>query len=466
MARVEGRRAFSFDACARITHAAGMTPVTGYARAGDAHVAYQVFGEGGDLVLVPEWASHVELQWQDPLCARFLDRLGAFSRVLTFDKRGVGMSDPVPLDALPTLEEWMDDVRTVMNAAQVDSAAVLGIGAGGPMSLLFAATHPERCRALVLVNTYARIVADADYPFGVPQDFVSRGLQWTTDTWGSGTTFDIAAPSLRTDHVARDFHGRLQRMSVSPGALTKMQAMLIGLDVRAVLPSVRVPTLVVHRAGNRLVPVAHGRYLAEHIENAHYVEVPGEDHAFYAGDISEIVDEVQEFLTGVRTGPEPDRVLVTVLFTDIVASTETAARVGDTAWHDLIDRHDAIVRRELERFRGREIDTAGDGFLAAFDGPARAIKCAMAIRDAVRTLGIQVRAGVHTGEAERRGSNLAGIAVNTGARVADKAGPSEVLVSRTVMDLVAGSGIRFLDRGTTTLRGVPGEWQLAAVEAA
>jgi pimeloyl-ACP methyl ester carboxylesterase len=443
-----------------------MPPATRYARSADAHVAYQTFGGGPDVVLVPEWASHVEVQWEEPRSARFLERLASFSRVVTFDKRGVGLSDPVRLDALPTLEEWMDDVRSVMDATQVEAAAVLGVGTGGPMSILFAATYPERCRALVLVNSYARIAAAPDYPFGVPAALARRGVEWSAETWGTGASFDLAAPSLRGEPSAREFHARLQRSSVSPGALAKMQAMLFGIDVRAVLGAVRVPTLVVHRADDRLVPVDHGRYLAQGIAGARYVELAGEDHAHYVGDIGELLDEVEEFLTGMRSGPEPDRVLATVLFTDIVGSTAKAVQIGDAAWRELIDRHDAIVRRELDRHRGREVHTAGDGFLAAFDGPARAIRCACAIRDAVRVLGIEVRAGVHTGEVDRRGTDLAGIAVHIGARVADQAGPGEVLVSRTVVDLVAGSGIRFLDRGIATLRGVPGEWQLSAVDAA
>lgn len=443
-----------------------MPPAVHYTRGPDAHLAYQVAGDGPDLVLVPEWASHVEMQWEDPRSARFLDRLASFTRLLTFDKRGVGLSDPVALDALPTLESWMDDVGTVMDAARVADAAVLGIGSGGPMSILFAATHPERTRALVLCNTYARVTATDDYPFGVPLDAVPAALQWTAETWGTGASFALAAPSLANEAAAKEFHARMQRASVSPGAVTRMQRMLIGLDVRAVLPSVRVPTLVLHRAGDRLVPVAHGRYLGEHIPGARFVELPGDDHAHYVGDIGEILDEVEEFLTGARSGPEPERVLTTVLFTDIVGSTEKASNLGDAAWRELIDQHDAVVQLHLARFRGREVHTTGDGVLAAFDGPARAIRCACAIRDALVPLGLQVRAGVHTGEVDVRGNDLAGIAVHIGARVADRAEPGEVLVSRTVVDLVAGSGIRFLDRGVATLRGVPGEWRLAAVEAA
>ncbi|MCU1426295.1 MAG: hypothetical protein JWL83_295 [Actinomycetia bacterium] len=443
-----------------------MTRATQYAGSGDAHIAYQVVGDGLDLVFVPEWASNVEMQWEEPRCARFLERLEDFARVATFDKRGVGLSDPVPLDALPTLEEWMDDVRSVMDAAEMPHAAILGVGAGGPMSVLFAATYPERTSALVLVNTYARITQAHDYPYGVPEVAIPQVIDWSAETWGTGASFDVAAPTLKGDQSARDFHARLQRASVSPGALRKMQTMLVGLDVRSVLSSVQVPTLVVHRVGDRMVPVEHGRYLAEHIAGAKFVELPGSDHAYYVGDVGGLVDEVQEFLTGVRSEPELDRVLATVLFTDIVGSTQQAAAIGDGAWRDLIDRHDASVRAQLARFRGVEVHTAGDGFLASFDGPARAIRCACAIRDALRPLGIEVRAGVHTGEVHRRGTDLSGIAVHIGARVADLADAGEVLVSRTVVDLVAGSGIQFHERGFTTLRGVPGEWQLHAVQAA
>jgi class 3 adenylate cyclase len=350
-----------------------------------------------------------------------------------------------------------------MDDAKADEAAVIGIGTGGPMSVLFAATHPERVRALVLLNSYARVTSTADYPTGVPEASAPQIVEWTTQTWGTGATFAVAAPSLHGDIAAREFHARLQRLSVSPGALARMQAMLVGIDARAVLPSLQVPTLVLHRTGDAVVAVEHGRYLADHIPGARMVELSGEDHAYYVGDTRPVLDEIEEFLVGTRAGVEPDRVLATVLFTDIVESTRIAADLGDNAWRDLVDRHDTIVRSQLARFRGEEIHTAGDGFLAAFDGPARAIRCACAIRDAVRPLGVEVRAGVHTGEFDRRGTNLTGIAVHIGARVAALGGPGEVLVSRTVVDLVAGSGITFADHGTTTLKGVPGEWQLFAV---
>jgi class 3 adenylate cyclase len=359
----------------------------------------------------------------------------------------------------------MDDVRTVMDAADMPRAAILGVGAGGPMSILFAATHPERTSALVLVNSYARVASAPDYAFGIPAQFVDRAVEWSTETWGTGASFAFAAPSLAQDRAAREFHGRLQRLSVSPGALRRMQAMLVGADVRSVLPSVQVPTLIVHRVGDRMVTIDHGRYLANNIPGAKLIELPGEDHAHYVGDTTEMVDGIQEFLTGVRPAFESERVLATVLFTDIVGSTEQAAAIGDSAWRELMDRHDASVRAQLQRFRGEEVHTNGDGFLASFDGPARAIRCACAIRDALVPLGVRVRAGIHTGEVERRGTDLAGISVHIGSRVADRAEPGEVLVSRTVVDLVVGSGIRFAERGMTTLKGVPGEWQLHAVES-
>jgi len=440
-------------------------PETRYARSKDGHVAYQVVGDGPlDLVFIPSWASNVEVMWEEPSIARFFPRLSTFSRVLCFDKRGTGVSDPVPLAALPTLEQWMDDVRTVMEAAGSKRAALLGTHEGGQMAILFAATYPERTSALILVDTCARHVRDVDYPWGLPADRVPAFLQRLEQVWGTGSYLDIFAPSVAHDERFRRWFARSQRLSSGPRAAATMHAAYLERDLRGVLPSIRVPTLVLHRTGNRYIRVGHGRYLAEHIPGAKYVELPGEDHLVMVGDTETMLGEIEEFLTGVRPLPESDRVLATVLFTDIVTSTARSAQVGDRRWKDLLDQHDTLIRPELERHRGRLVKNTGDGILATFDGPARAIRCAQAIATSVKSLGIEVRAGLHTGEVELRGEDVTGMGVNIAARVMDAAGPGEVVVSSTVKDLVAGSGLRFADRGTHDLRGVPGEWRLFAVE--
>ena len=440
-------------------------PETRYARSKDGHVAYQVVGDGPlDLVFIPSWASNVEVMWEEPSIARFFPRLSTFSRVLCFDKRGTGVSDPVPLAALPTLEQWMDDVRTVMEAAGSKRAALLGTHEGGQMAILFAATYPERTSALILVDTCARHVRDVDYPWGLPADRVPGFLQRLEQVWGTGSYLDIFAPSVAHDERFRRWFARSQRLSSGPRAAATMHAAYLERDLRGVLPSIRVPTLVLHRTGNRYIRVGHGRYLAEHIPGAKYVELPGEDHLVMVGDTETMLGEIEEFLTGVRPLPESDRVLATVLFTDIVTSTERSAQLGDRRWKDLLDQHDTLIRPELERHRGRLVKNTGDGILATFDGPARAIRCAQAIATSVKSLGIEVRAGLHTGEVELRGEDVTGMGVNIAARVMDAAGPGEVVVSSTVKDLVAGSGLRFADRGIHDLRGVPGEWRLFAVE--
>jgi class 3 adenylate cyclase len=393
-----------------------------------------------------------------------LRRLATFSRLLCFDKRGTGVSDPVPLAALPTLEQWIDDVRTVMDAAGSQRAALLGHAEGGQMGMLFAATYPERASALILVDTCARHLRDVDYPWGHPADRLPRFLQRLEDMWGTGGLADVLAPSLARDDRFRRWVARYARLSVAPRAEKTMYAAHFERDLRGVLPTIRVPTLVLHRVGDRHIRVGHGRYLAEHIPGAKYVELPGEDHLFYVGETETMLGEIEEFLTGVRPLPESDRVLATVLFTDIVTSTERSAQVGDRRWKDLLDQHDTLIRRELDRHRGRLVKNTGDGILATFDGPARAIRCAQAVATSVKSLGIEVRAGLHTGEVELRGEDVTGMGVNIAARVMDAAGPGEVVVSSTVKDLVAGSGLRFADRGTHDLRGVPGEWHLFAVE--
>jgi pimeloyl-ACP methyl ester carboxylesterase len=440
-------------------------PETRYATTNDGHVAYQVVGSGPrDLVFVPNWGSNVDVMWEEPSLARFLRRLATFSRLLCFDKRGTGVSDPVPLAALPTLEEWMEDVRSVMDAVGSERTALLGDAEGGQMAMLFAATYPQRVSALILSNTAARHLRDVDYPWGLPAKSVAPFLQRMKELWGTGGLVDIMAPSVAHDARFRRWYGRYERLSLPPRAIAAMYVSQLERDLRSVLPTIQVPTLVLHRAGNRHIRVGHGRYLAEHIPQAKYVEVPGDEHFFHVGDTEVVLAEIEEFLTGVRPAAEFDRVLATVLFTDIVGSTERAAVLGDRAWRALLDTHNAIVRRELNRHRGREIKAAGDGFLATFDGPARAIRCASAIHDEIRPLGIEIRAGLHTGECELMGDDVGGIAVHIGARVAGEAGAGEVLVSSTVKDLVAGSGIRFADRGLRALKGVPGEWRLFAVE--
>jgi class 3 adenylate cyclase len=401
--------------------------------------------------------------WEEPSISRFLLRLARFCRVLCFDKRGSGVSDALPLASLPTLEQWTDDVRAVMQAAGTARAALFGHSQGGQMAMLFAATYPAQTSALVLADSCARQYDDPDQPgdFSVAERQLS--LDRVESQWGTAATLDFLAPSLARNERFRHWYGRYERLSLGPRMVRAVVAADFENDLRAVLPAIRVPTLVLHRAGNRFIDVRHGRYLAEHITGARFVELAGEDHLFHAGDGEAMLGEVEEFLTGVRSVAEADRVLATVLFTDIVGSTERAAALGDRAWHELLDAHHAIVRRELDRHRGREIQFQGDGLLATFDGPARAIRCACAISQAVRSLGLEIRAGLHTGEIELAGSTIRGIAVHIGARVAAQAGAGEVLVSSTVKDLVAGSGIGFLDRGSHALKGVPGAWTLFAV---
>jgi class 3 adenylate cyclase len=438
-------------------------PETHYAKSGDVNIAYQVVGEGPfDLVLVPGFVSHLELDWDEPRYAHFLNRLASFSRLILFDKRGTGLSDRP--GGLPDLETRMDDVRAVMDAAGSERAALFGYSEGGPMSILFAATYPERASALVLYGTYAkRRDPDEDYPWCPTWEERQATAAEIEREWGREADLGTMAPNA-DDALVRWWRARA-RASASPGAARDLILMNAQIDVRDVLPSVGVATLVLHRAGDRDSRADEGRYIAEHIPRARFVELEGDDHVPFVRP-DEILDEVEEFLTGARRGAEPDRVLATVLFTDIVGSTERATALGDRAWRELLERHHALIRRELERFRGREIDTAGDGFLATFDGPARAVRCAGAVRESVRGIGLDVRAGVHTGEVELADGSIAGIAVHTGARVAALAGAGEVLVSSTVKDLTAGSGIEFEDRGEHELKGVPGEWRLYAVTRA
>jgi len=440
-----------------------MPPKTRYAKSGDVHIAYQVLGEGPfDLVFIPGLVSNVDFYWEMPAFPRLLNRVASFSRLITFDKRGTGLSDPVK-DA-PSLEQRVQDLMAVMAAAGSERAALWGVSEGGPTSVRFAALHPERTISLVLHATTARFGRAPDYPIGGSPERLERLLADIEEGWGEGTMADMFAPSLAGDEAFLRMWGRFQRTGASRAMARALIASLYEIDVRDDLARVRVPTLILHSKGDRVISISHARYMAERIPDSRLVEMPGDDHLPHVGDLDAIGDEVEEFLTGRRTGAERDRVLATVLFTDIVDSTKRAAALGDRRWRDLLDRHHAIVRRELDRFHGREVDTAGDGFLARFDSPAAAIRCARAIRDAVTDAGLEVRAGVHTGECEVIGDKIGGIAVHIGARVAAAAEPGEVLVSGTVKDLVVGSDFTFADRGTHTLKGVPGEWRLYAVE--
>ena len=440
-------------------------PETRYAKSGEVHVAYQVFGEGDhDLVLVSGFTTHVELAWEYEPSARVLEGLASFARVITFDRRGSGLSDPVAV--APTLEERMDDVRAVMDAAGCERAALVGISEGVPMSILFAATYPGRVRALVCVGGMARSTYAEDYPWGTPAEALTESVaELIAPHWGDGSIIEVSHPSQTGNPEARAFWGRCERSTASPGMMLALAQMFLDLDVRDIVPSVHAPALILHRTRDRLVNVRHGRWLAAHLPNARMVEFEGDDHGFWFHGTEEWLGTLQEFLTGARAVPETDRVLATVLFTDIVDSTLMAADLGDRHWREVLERHQRAVRENLDHFNGREVKSTGDGFLATFDGPARAIRCASAILRSSETSRLRVRAGLHTGECEMMGDDIGGIAVHIAARVSAQAEPQELLVSRTVKDLVAGSGLQFTDRGAHTLKGVPDTWQLYAVHA-
>ncbi len=438
-------------------------PETRYAKSGPYHIAYQVVGSGPiDLVVAPGFISNVEGAWNNPLQAQLFKRLALFCRLIRFDKRGTGLSDPVSVKDLPTLEERMDDVRAVMDAVGSHKAALLGISEGGPLCMLFAATYPERTQALILYGTFARWLVSDDYPIGMSWEDWRAMLAELEAGWGGAAGLDWYAPSLKEDPKLQQMWGGFLRTGASPASGLALLRMNEETDVRPALAAIHVPTLVLHRRGDRLIVVEHGRFLAEHIAGAKLVESPGVDHIPWVGGGEDITADIQEFLTGVRSMPEPDRMLATVMFTDIVGSTERLVAMGDSRWKDLLVRHNDAVRVELARFRGREVKTTGDGFLAIFDGPGRAIQCAQAITTAARKLSVEIRAGLHTGECEMLPHDIGGIAVHVAARVAAKAGAGEVLVSRVVKDLVSGSGIKFDSRGTHTLKGVPGKIALFA----
>jgi len=441
-----------------------VAPTTRYAKAPDGvSIAYQVVGDGPrDLVWVPGWVSHVEAAWEEPTLARFFERLASFSRLILFDKRGTGLSDRVPDTALPTLEVRMGDLHAVCDAAGSERPALFGVSEGASMCLLFAATYPRRTSSIVLFGGYTLRLATPDYPWGTSVEQFEAFLAEIERDWGGPVGLELRAPSMYGDPRFRETWARYIRTGASPGAALALTRMNAQIDVRPILGAIGVPTLVMHRTGDRLIPVAAGRFIAERIPGARFVELPGDDHLPWIGDSEAIAGEIEQFLTGARSRPESDRVLATVLFTDIVGSTARAAELSDAAWGDVLRAHHARVREQLARYAGREIDTTGDGFLATFDGPARAVRCALSLADAVRPLDLEIRAGVHTGEIELAGDDIRGLAVHIGARIAALAGAGEVLVSRTVRDLVAGSGLTFQDRGTHVLKGVPDEWQLFA----
>ena len=441
-------------------------PETRYARNGTIHLAYQVLGSGPpNLLLVgPGLNGHVDYAWMEPSLARVLRRLASFSRLMLYDNRGIGLSDPVPGGAAPAMDEQVDDIRAILDETGCQRAVLTGNTAGCAPALVFAATHPERVESLILLGGYARLRAGDGYPQGLDQAHIDQIAETVLGTWGTGAELDLIAPTVATDDDFRRWYAQTQRMSASPATAVAMIRLWYEVDVRSVLPTIRVPTLVIARAGNATLPAHHSRYLADHVAGATYIEFPDADQLYFTGHADQVLDAIEEFVTGVPPLPSPDRFLGTVLFVDVVGSTQLAAAIGDSRFAELLGDFFQLLRRQLDRYQGRLVDTAGDGALALFESPARAIACAEAVRDGVRALGLQVRAGVHTGEMEHGpGGEVRGIAVHTGARVAALAGPGEVLVSRTIRDLVAGAPIRLESRGSHKLKGVPGSWEVFAV---
>jgi len=439
-----------------------MQPKTRYAKSGDLSIAYQVIGDGPfDLVFIPGYVSNVEFWWELPTITRMFERLASFARVILWDKRGTGLSDPVA--DVPSLDERIDDMLAVMDAAGCERASFFGVSEGGPMGLLFSAAHPERTNALVLYGASPKFSSGPGWDWGWSPEEITSRFDEMERSWGEGALLSLFAPSQADSEPLRLAWGQFQRRGASPRMGRTVYQALCDLDCREILSAISVPTLILHVTGDRVAHVNAARYMAERIPGAEIVEFPGDDHVLIMLDPDPIVDEIEQFLTGVRHEAQSNRVLATVMFTDIVGSTVRAAELGDTRWRDVLASHDAAVRRQLNRFDGREVKTTGDGFLATFSAPSRAIACACAVRDAVHQVGMDVRIGLHTGECELMGDDVGGVAVHTGARVAALAGPGDVLVSSTVKDLVAGSRIEFADRGSHELKGVPGDWRLYAV---
>jgi pimeloyl-ACP methyl ester carboxylesterase len=435
-------------------------PEVRYAKSGDVHIAYQVTGDGPfDLIYVPGFTSNLHENWEPPL-QRVFARLSSFCRLILFDKRGTGLSDPIA--GAPTLEERMDDVRAVLDEVGSERPALFGFSEGGAMSLLFAATYPERTRALALWGAMARTTYAPDYPFAPPRDAYEESRnEFIMPYFGVGTMMaEIFTPSLLDNPAFVEEAERNQQRQAPPGTVLKIAQMYLDIDVRHVVEAISAPTLIMHARGDRAVNVRHGRWLGEHIRGAKYVEFPGIDHGVIYTNPDPVLDEVEEFLTGARPVADPDRVLATVMFTDIVGSTEKAATLGDTKWRQLLEAQQRAVRGELERHRGREVKSTGDGFLATFDGPGRAVRCGQAIVDGVKRIGLDTRVGLHAGEVEMMGADVGGIAVHIASRVGALAGAGEVLVSETVKGIVAGSGLQFEERGEHELKGVPDRWRL------
>ena len=437
-------------------------PQTRYTKSGDVTIAYQVLGDGPiDLVYAPGWVSNVEYGWQNPDFARFFRRLSSFCRLMLFDKRGTGLSDREV--GFPTLDQRTDDIRAVMNAVGSDKAAIMGVSEGGNMSALFAATYPERTQTLILYGCGAKGSWAPDYPWRMKQEEYEGYLVEMERDWGLPFQLKEAAPSVANDEAAQAWFAAYLRFSASPRAAMKISRLNSLIDIREVLPTVQAPTLVLCRQGDQWAKIEEARYLAEHIPGARLVELPGADHLPWWGGQDEVVGEIQEFVTGTREGAPADRVLLTILMTDIVASTEKASSLGDQRWKELLQQHDATVRRQVSKYEGQEINTTGDGFILAFTGPTRAIQCAKTIRRELQSLELEARAGLHTGECERRGGDLSGIAVHIAARILDSASESDILVSNTVKDLVVGSGLEFAEYETRSLKGIPGQWPLFRV---
>lgn len=444
------------------------TPVrseTKYARSGDVHIAYQVIGDGPiDLVFVPGWVSHVELSWEVSVYASFLIKLASFSRLIIFDKRGTGLSDRVGLRNLPTLEERAEDLLVVMDAVGSEKAAVFGFSEGGNMSAYFAASHPERTIALVMFGTFAKRIWAPDYPWAPKPEDREREIVGVERDWGGGLDLEKYMPSMMHDQSFLESMATYLRRSASPGAAVALLRMNTQIDISGILPTIRSPSLVLHRTGDRDANIEEGRWIADKIPGSQFVELPGEDHFPYVGDQDAVVDHVQEFLTGELPKKPVTRVLASILFTDIVSSTKAAGEMGDAAWRELLNRHDQMCRSTIDRFQGENVKSTGDGILATFDGPGRAVSCAKIIIDEGKKMGIEIRAGVHVGEVELRDDEIAGVAVHLCARVSGQAGGGEVLVSRTVRDLVAGSDHKFAARGDFALKGFDEKWALYALD--